>query len=425
MPGHGTVEEKGARMSGLENVSTKRRRIAELAKRAPDMCLTSLAHHIDLEWLEEAYRQTRKDGARGVDGQSAQEYAANLEQNLRDLLERAKSGRYQAPPVRRVYVPKGDGKEQRPIGIPTFEDKVLQRAVAMVLESVYEQDFLDCSYGFRPGRSAHQALETLRTEAMTMAGGWVIEIDIRKYFDEIDHRHMQGMIRQRVGDGVLTRLIGKWLNAGVMEDGAIHHPDAGSPQGGVISPIIANVYLHAVLDKWFEHEIRPRMRGRVFMIRYADDAVLGFEHEEDAQRVMAVLAQRFGRFGLRLHPEKTRLVWFGSPNRRARPDGKEPDTFDFLGLTHYWGKTRRGLATIKRRTASSRLRRALQRIALWCRGHRHEPIREQQRQLNQKLRGHYGYYGIRGNSAALARFWWQTQRLWYKWVSAARTRGLV
>jgi group II intron reverse transcriptase/maturase len=257
----------------------------------------------------------RKNGATGVDGQSAEDYAANLEGNLQSLLDRAKSGTYQAPPVRRVHIPKGSGSETRPIGIPTFEDKVLQRAVAMVLEAVYEQDFLDCSYGFRPRRSAHRALEALQHQAVVMGGGWVIELDIRKFFDTIRHDHLREFLRHRVQDGVLLRLIGKWLNAGVLEDGCITRPEEGSPQGGVISPILANVYLHEVLDVWFDREVRPRLSGKAHVFRYADDAVLLFANEIDARRVLAVLPKRFGRYGLTLHPEKTRLLEFWGPQR--------------------------------------------------------------------------------------------------------------
>ena len=229
-----------------------------------------------------------------MDGQTAADYAADLEGNLRSLLDRAKSGRYQAPPVRRVHIPKGTGSETRPIGIPTFEDKILQRAVAMVLEAVYEQDFLDCSYGFRPGRSAHQALDALWHRLMEVRGGWVLEIDIRKFFDALDHRHLHAILRRRVRDGVLLRLIGKWLKAGVLEDGCVTHPESGSPQGGVVSPILANAYLHEVLDTWFERTVKPRLKGRASLIRYADDAVLVFEVEGDARRVLDVLPKRFG-----------------------------------------------------------------------------------------------------------------------------------
>ena len=262
--------------SGSKTVCTKLERIAELARQAPTMVLTTLAHHIDLDWMRVAYRRTRKDGAPGVDRQTAEQYAEQLEDNLRSLLERAKAGTYRAPPVRRVHIPKGNG-ETRPIGIPTFEDKILQRAVAMVLEAVYEQDFLDCSYGFRPRRSAHRALASLWDEAMEMAGGWIIEVDIRKFFDTVDRQHLMEVLRRRVRDGVLLRLISKWLHAGVQEDGSLSYPEAGTPQGGVISPILANIYLHEVLDTWFERDVRPRLRGRARLIRYADDAVLLFE----------------------------------------------------------------------------------------------------------------------------------------------------
>ena len=254
-----SFEGKMAETLSSTTVSTKLERIAKLAREVPQAALTTLAHHIDIDWLREAYRRTRKNGATGVDRQTAAEYASNLESNLRSLLERAKSGSYVAPPVRRVHIPKGEGSQTRPIGIPTFEDKVLQRAVAMVLEAVYEQSFLDCSYGFRPGRSAHQALRLVQNQTVKMAGRWVLEIDIRKFFDSLDHGQLRNIVRKRVRDGVLLRLIGKWLNAGVMEDGAIEYPEAGTPQGGVISPLLANIYLHEVLDEWFARQVAPRL----------------------------------------------------------------------------------------------------------------------------------------------------------------------
>ena len=409
----------------LDPVLTKQQRIAELAKQSPHMGFTSLAHHIDLRWLHEAYLRTRPDGAPGVDGQTIRDYNRNLPGNLRSLLERAKSGTYQAPPVRRVHIPKGTGSETRPIGIPTFEDKVLQRAVVMVLEAVYEQDFRPCSYGFRPGRSAHQALDSLWRQTMGMRGGWVVEVDIRKFFDTLDHAHLRDLLRQRIRDGVLLRLIGKWLNAGVLEDGNLTFPDEGSPQGGVISPLLANVYLHYVLDVWFEQEVQPRLKGRAFLIRYADDFVIGFTCEEDARRVLEVLPKRFGRYGLTIHPDKTRLVAFQPPDRPARSDsGRVPSLghFDFLGFTHYWGRSRKGVWVVKRRTAPSRLRRALTTIAQWCRLNRHRPIPEQHQTLGQKLRGHFAYYGITGNSEALRRFRDAVTRTWRNWLSR-RTRG--
>lgn len=405
--------------SGSVPISTKLERIAKLARDAPGMAFTTLAHHIDIEWLHEAYRRTRKDGAVGVDRQNAEQYAANLEGNLQSLLDRAKAFTYRAPPVRRVHIPKGNGGETRPIGIPSFEDKVLQRAVAMVLEAVYEQDFCSCSYGFRPRRSAHQALEALRNHAMDMKGGWILEIDIRKFFDVLDHRHLREFLRRRVLDGVLLRLIGKWLNAGVVEDGGITYPESGSPQGGVISPILANLFLHEVLDTWFEHVVKPRLSGEAQMVRYADDAVLLFANEADARKVLDVLPKRFGKYGLTLHPEKTRLVEFRRPRRRSPRGGslqRKPGTFDLLGFTHYWCVSRKGNWVIKRKTAKDRFRRSLKRVGEWCREHRHDDIRSQWQALVWKLRGHYGYFGISGNLAALSRFLHKVERVWRKWL---------
>ena len=405
---------------GSDSVSTKRQRIAELAHRMPGVGLTSLSHHIDIDWMREAYRCTRQDGAPGVDGQTAADYAVDLEANLRSLLDRAKSGdRYQAPPVRRVHIPKGSGSETRPIGIPTFEDKVLQRAVVMALEPVYEQGFLDCSYGFRPGRSAHQALEALWRQTMDMGGGWVLEADIQGFFDAVDHGQLQQIVRQRVRDGVLLRLIGKWLKAGVMEEGCVYHPETGTPQGGVISPLLANIYLHEVLDLWWKNEVLPRLRGRATLIRFADDFVIVFQTEVDARRVLDVLPKRFAKYGLRLHPEKTRLVRFTKPRDGAGPSGpSRPGSFELLGFTHHWGRSRgKGAWVVKRRTARRRFSRSLRRFNDWCRDHRHLPVLEQHRTLSQKLRGHDAYYGITGNHAALRRLRDWVERLWRKWLS--------
>lgn len=408
------------------NISPRLEQIAKLAKRAPRMAFTSLAHHIDLNWLREAYRRTRKDGARGVDGQTADEYAAHLEDNLRSLLARAKSGTYRAPPVRRVHIPKGTGGDTRPIGIPTFEDKVLQRAVAMLLEAIYEQDFYDCSYGFRPKRSAHQALNVLRNAAMSGRMGWVFEADIRKFFDTLEHVHLMAILRRRVRDGVVLRLIGKWLKAGVSEDGGLFYPDSGSPQGGVISPILANIYLHEVLDEWFEGVVKPRLAGRAFLVRYADDFVMLFSRRDDAHRVMDVLPKRFGKYGLTLHPDKTRLIPFRRPVLAPRPDGSrisKPGTFDLLGFTLFWARSRQGYWVVKLRTACDRFTRALTKVAQWCRENRHQPIHWQWQILTQKLRGHFGYYGITGNSEALGRFLHEARRVWRKWLHRRSQRA--
>lgn len=398
------------RAPNLDNVSTKLERIAELARGSPTMAINTLAHHIDVEFLHAAYQRTRKDGASGIDGSTAATYEEQLEGNLRSLLDRFKSGTYFAPPVRRVHIPKSDGST-RPIGIPTFEDKVLQRAVAMVLTAVYEQDFLDCSYGFRPNRSAHDALDALWTGLMRMGGGWVLEVDIRRFFDSVEHQHLRTILDQRVRDGVIRRSIDKWLKAGVLEDGTLSYPDAGTPQGGVISPILANVYLHEVLDVWFEREVRPRLRGQAVLVRYADDFVIAFEEETDARRVMDVLPKRFGRYGLTLHPEKTRLVEFKRPG-----GGSRPGTFDLLGFTHFWEKARNGNWAVKRKTAKDRFGRSLRRISEWCRKNLHQPVAEQHKALGRKLVGHFGYFGIIGNSQSLGRFKHEVQQIWRTWL---------
>ncbi len=400
------------------SVSTKTERIAKLAKQMPGKVLTTLAHHIDIEWLREAHGRVRKDGALGVDGQTAEEYASKLEENLRSLLDRAKSGEhYRAPPVRRVHIPKGDGARTRPIGIPTFEDKVLQKAIAMVLEAVYEQDFLSCSYGFRPGRSAHDALDALWSETMKMGGGWVLEADIEKFFDSVDHAKLREVLSQRVRDGVLIRLVGKWLNAGVMEEGVVRHPETGTPQGGVISPLLANIYLHEVLDVWWERDVKPRLRGRATLVRYADDFVMVFETEEDARRVADVLPKRFEKYGLQLHPEKTRLVRFEKPDDREPPEnGSGTASFDLLGFTHFWAKSRKGNWVVKKKTAKDRFSRTLKRISEWCRANCHRPIDEQHAALARKLRGHDAYFGVTGNSVALSALRHHVRRIWHRWL---------
>jgi RNA-directed DNA polymerase len=409
---------------GREIISTRQEKLVELARIEPKRVLTTLAHHIDDVWLREAYRRTRKDGAVGVDGVTAEQYEADLEANLASLLERLKSGRYRAPAVRRVHIPKpGKAKKTRPIGIPTLEDKVLQRAVLMVLESIYEQDFLDCSYGFRPGRSAHQALDALWQGLMKMGGGWIIDLDIQSFFDDVDWEQLRSFLDQRVRDGVIRRAIGKWLNAGVMESGEVSYSDRGTPQGGVVSPLLSNLYLHEVLDLWFEHEVKPRLRGRAFEIRFADDAALVFEREEDARRVLAVLAKRFEKYGLRLHPEKTRLVDFRSPPRSGGGGSQRERSFALLGFTHFWGRSRKGRWVVKRKTAKDRFTRALRAIGQWCRAHRHWPVAAQQAALGRKLQGHYAYYGITGNGRALARFHYEVRRLWRKWLNRRSWHG--
>ena len=406
-----------------ENVYTKQQRIAQIARQHPQERLTALNQYMDGDWLREAYGRVRKDSAPGVDGQTVEQYGKELENNLHNLLNRAKSGAYQAPPVKRVHIPKDNG-ETRPIGIPTTEDKVLQRAVVMLLEPIYEERFYDFSYGFRPGRSPHQALEKFWQEATGLGVKWVLEVDIRKYFDSVDRQGLMRMVSQRIGDGVVLRLLSKWLHAGVMEAGQLHYDEAGTPQGGVVSPLLSNIFLHEVFDQWFAEVVRERMVGRVFAVRFADDLVIGFTHQSDAQRVYRVIFQRFEKYGLKLHPEKTRLVAFGRPQSKGpddpRPDESEP--FDFLGFTHYWGTARKGGWVIKRKTAAKRLRRSIRTLGEWCRINRHLNMPEQFQALVRKLAGHYAYYGITGNAKALNQVRTATVKLWCKWLRR-RSRG--
>jgi RNA-directed DNA polymerase len=406
------------------SISTKLERVAELARKHPERTFMSLHHVIDVEWLREAYRRTRKDAAVGVDGQTAEEYGRDLEKNLEALCDRFRTGTYRAPPVRRVHIPKGDGRT-RPIGVPTFEDKVLQRAVAMLLEAIYEQEFHSGSYGFRPGRSAHAALEALRTSIMSMGGGWVLEVDIQNFFDTLDHGALRSFLDRRVTDGVIRRAIDKWLKAGVLEAGAVTHPEEGTPQGGVISPLLANVYLHEVLDRWFEADVKPRLKGRAQLVRYADDFVIAFQLETDARRVMDVMPKRFGKYGLTLHPDKTRLVKFTKPRRKGGDDGDGPGSFELLGFNHHWALSRKGNWFVQRTTMRSRFTRALRAVREWCRRNRHLPIAVQCKALGHKLRGHFGYYGIIGNSKALARFAHEVRAAWRKWLSRRSQRGYM
>lgn len=388
-----------------DTMSTSLLRLATLGREHPQRCFTNLNQYLTKDLLRAAFHQTRKDGATGVDGQTAAEYAQALEGNLESLLARAKDGSYRAPPVRRGYVPKG--KDLRPIGIPTFEDKVLQRAIVLMLEKLYEPIFHPHSFGYRPGRSTHQALDLMYRQLDRAGGGYVIEMDIQGFFDHLDKRQLRVFLQQRIGDGVILRLINKWLKAGVMEAGSIHYPEQGTPQGGVVSPLLANVYLHHVLDQWFEQEVKPRLTGNTHIIRFADDAVLLMRNAKDAARVMQVLPKRFNRFGLTLHPDKTCVTEF-KPKRKV--------SIDFLGFTHYWKRNRRGGWSIGRKTMKSRFARGLKAIAHWCRSNRHEPLPEQYAALCRKVRGHYAYFGLRGNSKALGRFLYAVSRIWIKWL---------
>ena len=404
-------------------ISTKLQQIAEQAAHYPERVFINLAHHINLDMLYEAYHQTRKDKAAGVDKVAGKEYGSNLDSNLRELYFRLKNDLYKAQPVKRVWIDKEPGKK-RPLGIPCFEDKIVQRAVAMLMSAIYEQDFYDFSYGFREGRSPLDAIKRVREMCNQRNIGWIVDADVSGYFDNIDHNWLRIFLKQRVNDGGILKLIGKWLNAGVMEEGNLCHPDKGSPQGSVISPLLANIVLHHVLDEWFVKEVQPRLKGQSFIVRFADDFIIGCEHEEDARRVMEILPKRFARFGLTIHPDKTVLESFRNPDRKPKGEVRN-GTFDFVGFTHYWAKSLKGNWVIKRKTASKRLRRTVKSIWIWCRNNRHMPGKEQYQIFCSKLRGHFQYYGIRCNMRSMEKVYEQAKRAWRYWLSRRSHTGKV
>jgi len=395
-------------------------RLRMLAQNKPDMVFTSLCHRINPGLLGDSFRQVKKSKSAGVDGMTAREYAENLDENLYNLWERLRRGQYVATPVKRIWLEKENG-EKRPIGIPVLEDKIVQKAVETILYVVYDVDFYDFSYGFRKGRSWHMALHELREQCLKQNVKWVVDADISGFFDNIDHKLLQEMIRQRVNDGGILRLIGKWLNAGVMDEGGItSHPESGTPQGGVISPLLANIFLHTVLDDWFLKEVKPRMKGRCFIVRYADDFIIGLEAKSDAERVMEVLPKRLERFSLSLNMNKTKLRPFGKPDRRGK---YKPGTFDFLGFTFYWAKSLRGYWVIKKKTAKKRLKRFMKVLWDFCMKNRHEPLKEQYKELCAKLLGYYQYFGVRCNYRALETVLNHAVRAWRFWLSRRSHKG--
>ena len=405
-----------------KSVLPKLLKLAERAKREPEARMLALAHHLDEELMAAAYRRIRKDAAVGVDGVTKEQYGEHLEDNLRTLHTRMREGRYRHQPIRRVHIPKAPGKT-RPIGISTIEDKIVQNALTMVLEVLYEPVFLDCSYGFRPGRSAHDALRTVNAACMRGEVNWVLEADIESFFDSIDRKKLMEMLRQRANDESFLRLVGKCLHVGVLDGEEYTEPDVGTAQGSALSPMLGNIYLHHVLDVWLDREVRPQLRGKASLARYADDLVIGFERREDAEKVMAMLHQRMAEYGLRLHPEKTRLVPFGRPPRR-QDEGKGPGTFDFLGFTLLWRRTRQGNWGQNFRTRKARLQRAKVALNDFCRRHRHEPVKEQHASLCRRISGHINYFGVNGNLASVAWLVRAAERIWYRWLRrrSQRTR---
>lgn len=405
------------------SVLTKHTRIAELAKKDKGLKFTSIAHLLTQDALYEAFESLRKDASVGVDGVTYAAYEENAWENIRKLHDRLKSGQYRAQPLRRVYIPKEDGR-QRPISIPSLEDKILQAAAVDLLNAIYEQDFLGCSYGFRSGRGAQNALDEVGRVICKRPISTVLEADIKGYFDAIVRELLVEMIEKRVSDGGILRLIGKWINVGVIDDGRLLVSETGVGQGQVISPLLANIYLHYVLDEWFEREVKPRLKGEAYEIRYADDFILCFQFREDAERVRDVLTKRFAKYGLTLHPDKTRLMAFGRQAlaQSEKPGGRKPVTFDFLGFTHICKRSRKGKFMIQMRTMRKRLRRSLTKVRAWCRLHLHDTVEQQQQALNRKLQGHYQYYGRPTNYRSLWEFYRTVRRTWKYWLNR-RTRG--
>jgi group II intron reverse transcriptase/maturase len=381
--------------------------------------MLALAHHIDEPALERAYRRLRKDAAVGVDECTVEKYGERLAANLQALRTRLKAGQYRHQPIRRVHIPKENGKT-RPIGISTVEDKIVQGALRDVLEAIYEQDFLDCSYGFRPGRGAHDAIRALQGVIDEGNANFIVEADIVSFFDSIDRKMLMEMLRARIADESLMRLVGKCLHVGVLDGEECLEPDEGTAQGSSLSPLLGNIFLHYVLDLWFVREVQPRLLGRSALVRYADDFVLCFQRQDDAERMWKVLAQRFAKYGLALHPQKSRCFSFRRP---FDGDDQGGATFDFLGFTSYWGRTRRGMRRVAFRTRGARLRRAIKAAFEWCRRHRHDPIEEQYLTLKRKLIGHYNYFGVNGNVQALQRLRLRIHRAWQKWLNRRSQRA--
>ncbi len=412
-------ERSTPRTQRRPRVSPALERVRHVAQRDRKQRFTALLHHVyDVEGLRTAYSALKRNAAPGIDAETWQHYGERLELNLQSLAHRLKRGAYRVHPVRRAYIPKTDGR-QRPLGVPTLEDKIVQRAVVEVLNAIYEPGFLGFSYGFRPGRNPHHALDALAVGIEQRKVNWVLDADIRGFFDTLSHEWLLRFVEHRIGDRRIVRLIQKWLKAGVLEDGRWTPGEVGTVQGGSISPLLANIYLHYVFDLWTQRWRQTRARGHMVVVRYADDFVLGFEHRTDAEQFLADLRDRFAKFGLALHPDKTRLIEFGryaSRNRRARGEGK-PETFHFLGFTHCCAQTRRGGFLVLRQTMRQRWQAKLQAVAIELRRRLHEPIPAVGTYLGAVVRGHIQYYGVPCNVPALTAFHHAVMRLWRRMLA--------
>lgn len=385
----------------------------------------TLAHLIDKEWLKESWKNLRKGASYGIDAVSYQDYSSNLEDNLTILHKRLKGGRYNPAPVRRVHIPKPDGRT-RPLGLPTIEDKVAQNAVSYVLSTIYEQEFLPISYGFRPGKSAHQAIEKVKASIAQGKVSWIVDADIESFFDSMNHEWLMKFINHKVADKRILSLIRKWLSAGIMEEGKITKASSGSPQGGVISPLLANIYLHYVLDLWVTKTVRKQIKGEMHSIRYADDVLFCFQYRQDAINFLNMLKTRFKKFDLKLSEEKTQLCRFGKYAKRdCTIRGEKRATFNFLGFTLYNGISRQGKYMVGCRTQSRRLNAAMNKVTTWCKENRHQAIAWQARYLNAMLQGHYNYYGVTGNFKSVAAFYRHVVKVWRRYLSRRSQRAKI
>ena len=403
-----------------ESMSPELRKVAARARRDPHAQFHSVAHLLDVPALKRAFAGLRKKAAVGVDGVTKEQYGQNLEENLRSLHERLRTKRYRHQPIRRVHIPKDNGKT-RPLGISTLEDKIVQAALCELLGAVYEQDFLDCSHGFRPRRRAHDAIRAFTRMAGSGRVNWVYEADIATFFDSVDRNTLLDFIRLRIPDGSIRRLVGKCLHVGVLDGEEFSEPDQGTTQGSSLSPILANIYLHYALDTWFMREVKPTLRGWGELIRYADDFIICLEREDDARRMVDIVPARMAAYGLQLQPDKTRLVPFRRPPR-SQQSGKGPGTFDFLGFTHYWRRSRRGLWVVACKTRRGRMQRAAGAVREYCRKNRHRSISDQHAGLNRRMQGHYRYYGVNGNGRMLQRLYHLVRREWRKWLNRRSQR---
>jgi group II intron reverse transcriptase/maturase len=408
-----TEEQRTRRTQSRESVSQRLDRVRRAAQEQKKERFTALLHYVTVDRLRDAFSGLKREAAPGVDGATWESYKQDLEVNLTRLYEQVHRGTYRALPSRRRYIPKPDGR-QRPLGIAALEDKIVQRAVGQVLSAIYEEDFLGFSYGFRPGRGQHDALDALAVGIISTKVNWIVDADIAGFFDAVSHQWLIRFVEHRVGDCRILRLIRKWLKAGVMEDGSLVPTEAGTPQGAVISPLLANIYLHYAFDLWADRWRKKHAMGQVIVVRYADDIVIGFQHRREAERFMADMRQRLEKFALSLHPEKTRLIEFGrfaAKDRESRGLGK-PETFNFLGFTHICSRSRGGAFQLKRQTRRDRMRARLRAIKEELRRRMHEPIPLQGKWLQQVVRGYFAYHAVPTNSRCLRAFRHYVIDLW-------------